>query len=233
MAKYHVLIPCAGHGSRFGSELPKQYQPLLGQTVLDWTLQTFLASSKVSSISVIHSVNDSRIVDYSTKYPTIKFSAKGGDTRAQSVINGLKSLNVDSDDWVLVHDAARCCINVHDIDKLINELSSSDVGGILATNATDTIKLADDRLNIQQTIDRNSVYLAQTPQMFKHGILLNALEQADLNVVTDEASAVELCGLKVKIVKADYPNLKVTYPHDLIFAENVLAQRISPLAGER
>lgn len=230
---YHVLIPCAGHGSRFGSDLPKQYQPLLNQTVLDWTLNAFLDCHQISSITVVHTANDPRIVDYARRYPKVSFVAHGGATRAESVINGLKALAIAENDWVLVHDAARCCVDVRDVAKLIDKLSLSKVGGILASNATDTIKLVTDDLTIQKTIDRKNVYLAQTPQMFRYNLLLNALEKSDLNIVTDEASALELCGYSVQVVKADYPNLKVTYAHDLIFAANILKARMSSIGGEK
>ncbi|MDD3267124.1 MAG: 2-C-methyl-D-erythritol 4-phosphate cytidylyltransferase [Burkholderiales bacterium] len=221
--KIHVLIPCAGHGSRFASDLPKQYHNLCDKTVLDWTLSAFQSVAIIDSITVVYSQNDSFIQNYIQKYPKINFLPLGGDTRANSVINGLINLDTAFDDWVLVHDAARCCINPLDIQKLIRLLINEKIGGILASRATDTIKYVPNN-HIEKTIDRNHIFLAQTPQMFRAGILLEALKSNDLSAITDEASAVELSGLPVQIIEADYPNFKVTYPIDLEYAKFIINQ---------
>lgn len=223
--KIHVLIPSAGHGSRFGSDLPKQYHNLCDKTVLDWTLLAFLSVSEITSITVVYSPNDSLIQKYIQQYPEINFLPLGGKTRANSVINGLSNLGLNSDDWVLVHDAARCCINPLDIQKLINSLSNEEVGGILAVQATDTIKHVSNNL-IDKTIDRKNIFLAQTPQMFRTNILLKALEATMLSCITDEASAVELLGLPVQVIVPDYLNFKITYPIDLEYAKFIIDKRV-------
>lgn len=223
--KIHVLIPCAGHGSRFASDLPKQYHNLCGKTVLDWTLSAFLSIEEVDSISVVYSQKDSYIQNYIHKYEMINFMPLGGDTRANSVVNGLTSLDLDYRDWILVHDAARCCIDSRDVKKLINLLKNEEVGGILASRATDTIKYVLNNSIIEKTIDRSHIFLAQTPQMFRSEILLESLQSHDLAFITDEASAIELSGKDVKVVESDYPNFKITYPRDLEYAEFILKSR--------
>lgn len=227
MSKYHVVIPCAGNGSRFGSVIPKQYSQLAGKTVLDWTLEAFLGISAISSLTVIYSATDDLITDYIQKFPSVQFLPVGGNSRAESVFNGLKGLDVSNEDWILVHDAARCCIDSRDIHSLIETLTDGDIGGILATPATDTIKKVDPASNlVVSTIDRNLIYQAQTPQMFKYRDLINALSHVKLDLITDEASAIELAGMAVKIVAARYPNFKITYAPDLELAEFILSRRI-------
>ena len=227
MARNIVIIPCAGSGSRFNSEIPKQYLPLLDKTVLDWTLQAFVQVKQVSDIYVVCQANDSYIKDYRQKYPAISFLAYGGKTRAATVTNAFKHINVSDDDWILVHDAARCCIDPSDIEKMIILLEESPIGGILASKATDTLKQVDIDGNIIATIDRSAIYQAQTPQMFRYGVLKSALlkcKEENINI-TDEASAIEIVGEKVRVVEAVNANLKITYPQDLLLAECIIKNR--------
>lgn len=229
--KYHVLIPCAGSGSRFGNSLPKQYHQLVDKTILDWTLQSFLSinPSIIESISVVHNADDKNIENYIQNYPQVNFIAKGGDSRAKSVLNGLLSLDgIDKDnDWVMVHDAARCLIDSRDVISLIEYVEINNVGAILATGATDTIKYVDtSSMQIKQTIDRTSLYLAQTPQLYKYSDLVNSLLNSDLSMVTDESSAIELSGLPSHVVLAKHLNFKITYPQDTELAEIVLKNRV-------
>lgn len=225
MTKYHVIIPCAGHGSRFGSELPKQYHDLAGKTVLDWTLLAFSSVEYITSITVVCSPNDFYIDDYKIRFPNIVFANVGGYSRAESVANGLNSLNADPNDWILVHDAARCCIDPRDISKMIESLYFDIVGGILAIPATDTIKKVNPQTSlVESTIDRTTIYQAQTPQMFRSFILSVALD-GNLESITDEASAIERLGYPIRIVKANYPNFKITYQQDMDLAEYVLLKR--------
>lgn len=229
--KYHVLIPCAGSGSRFGNSLPKQYHQLLNKTILEWTLQSFLSikHSIIESISVVHNVDDESIEKYIQNYPQVNFIAKGGDSRAESVLNGLLNLSgIDKDsDWVMVHDAARCLIDSRDVISLIEYVEINNIGAILATGATDTIKYVDiDNMQIKQTIDRNSVYLAQTPQLYKYSDLVSSLQNVDLSAVTDESSAIELSSLPSHVVIAKHPNFKITYPQDIQLAEMILKDRV-------
>lgn len=227
MHNYHLLIPCGGSGQRFGGSVPKQYLPLLGKTVLDWTLHAFLELG-FSNINIVHANNDSYIEQYKQNYPQVNFLPLADDTRAGTVRNGLESLKiVSNNDWVLVHDAARCVIDKQDVQNLIETLDTEDVGGILAARVVDTIKQVESNtLIIEKTINRDVVYLAQTPQMFRYNILYKALNSAEMAEVTDEASAVEQFGLAVKIVVAQSVNLKITYPDDLELASFILQKRI-------
>ena len=227
MLRNIVIIPCAGSGSRFNSAIPKQYLPLLDKTVLDWTLQAFLRVKQISAIYVVCQADDGYIEDYRLKYSTVSFLTYGGETRAATVTNALDIINANNDDWILVHDAARCCVDPSDIEKMIVSLEGAAIGGILASKATDTLKQVDIDGNIIATIDRSSTYQAQTPQMFRYGLLKSALvkcRNANMNV-TDEASAVEFLGKTVKIVESDNCNLKVTYPQDLLMAECIIKNR--------
>ena len=153
----------------------------------------------------------------------------GGETRAQSVANGLRGmsevLGEMADDWVLVHDAARPCVSVAMIDRLIAEVGDDDAGGLLAVPVADTLKRCDEHGRARQTVPREGLWQAQTPQMFRHRLLLDALEFAPQ--VTDEASAIEALGLSPRLVAADISNLKVTYPLDLQLAEWILNNRVT------
>jgi 2-C-methyl-D-erythritol 4-phosphate cytidylyltransferase len=132
---------------------------------------------------------------------------------------------VDADDWILVHDAARPCLTHALMDRLLHAVESDTVGGILALPVADTLKGADRDGRIARTIDRAGLWQAQTPQMFRYGILRRALEAADPATITDEASAVEALGLRPRLVEGDAANLKVTYARDVILAEFILQQR--------
>lgn len=153
----------------------------------------------------------------------------GGDARAQSVANGLRGmcevLGAMADDWVLVHDAARPCLSVAMIDRLIAEVGDDDAGGLLAVPVADTLKRCDENNRVRQTVARDGLWQAQTPQMFRHQLLLDALDFAPQ--VTDEASAIEALGLSPRLVAADISNLKVTYPLDLQLADWILRNRAS------
>lgn len=234
MNNLHVLIPCAGSGSRFGSDIPKQHQLLLGKTVLEWTLEVFVFAANFQSINVIHASQDSYIISYINKFPQVNFMPVGGNSRAESVLNGLHELQArcNSNDWVLVHDAARCCLEISDLNNLIAQITTRNdiAGGILAAAATDTIKLSQGASKlIDKTLDRQQIYLAQTPQMFKLGDLISALTKVDLNLVTDEASAMERFGQNVCLVEAQQPNFKITYQHELKLAEFLLSSRLKEM----
>ena len=159
--------------------------------------------------------------------PKLRVLRCGGETRAQSVSNGLRAMAAElgdmADDWVLVHDAARPCLTVTLVEKLIAEVGEDDAGGLLAVPVADTVKRADAGGRVLQTVSREGLWLAQTPQMFRHRRLLEALDYAPQ--VTDEASAIEALGLSPRLVAADVSNLKVTYPLDLQLAEWILRHR--------
>lgn len=153
----------------------------------------------------------------------------GGETRRDSVYNGLVAMAsaADPDDWILVHDAARPCLPARDLKGLIDEASGDAVGAILALPAADTVKTAtkdeSGAVRIGGTLDRSFVWLAQTPQMFRSGLLMRALAQAP--GATDEASAVEALNLKPRLVPGSRENLKVTYAEDLAIAQSILERR--------
>jgi len=229
----YAIVPAAGSGQRMrvasNSDFAKQYLSLSGRTILEHSLSTLLAEERIQHIVVSLAPDDEcwpKLV--CANHPKI-VSTHGGETRAQSVLNGLHVLEstVNDHDWVLVHDAARPCFNQALLNRLISELIDDQVGGILAVKAKDTLKMSDANNRTQQTLDRSNVWQAQTPQMFRYGLLKNALEYALANKVeiTDEASAIEHAGYSVKLVEGDSRNLKVTTIDDLALAEFLLNNR--------
>lgn len=220
--KFVVLIPCAGSGARFGGTLPKQYVKIGAKTILEHTVDAFLQVEEISEIIIVVNANDNVINDISALKNHVTILKVGGKTRANTVLNGLNHLTLADKDWVLVHDAARCCIEPELIKKQIAELRNDDVGGILAIPVTDTVKVVNSGI-ISATLDRNTVYLAQTPQMFRYGVLKQALS-THYNVpgITDEASSVEKLGLPVRVINGSVSNIKVTYAEDLTTVQNIL-----------
>lgn len=225
VSKHIVLITCAGIGSRFNTKVPKQYIKINQVTILEHTINAFVKVAAIDEIAVIVNSHDNYIDHIEGLPDKVKVLKVGGDTRAQSVINGLKTLRCENSDWVLVHDAARCCVSPDNIEKMILQLCQDKVGGILAIPATDTIKNVKNKI-IDKTLPREEVYLAQTPQMFRYGVLLDALEKANLDQVTDEASAVEQLGLPVHICLGDTRNIKITYPTDINLAQVILTSNL-------
>lgn len=226
-ARHIALVPAAGSGSRFGAATPKQYTDLAGQPLLRHAIARLARHPRIDRVVVVLSADDPRFaqIDLSDLRPIVDARHCGGDTRAASVLAGLRSLagEVAADDWILVHDAARPCLPAAVIDRLVEALADDAVGGIAALPVADTLKRADVHGRIDATVPRGGLWAAQTPQMFRFGVLLEALEQADLHQVTDEAGAVEACGLAPRLVEGDPVNLKVTYPRDLELAAHLLA----------
>ena len=224
MVNFHVIIPAAGSGSRMGSELPKQYLPLLGRPLISHTLKVFASSPRIASINVILSTDDA---DWQRLMPALHAKVKvwrcGGATRAATVLNGLQAMqdDVDENDWVLVHDAARPGLNQALLDRLLDSLQADSVGGLLAIPLADTLKRADTENRVANTEPRESLWQAQTPQMFRYGMLKQALQKTG-GAPTDEAQAIEALGYKPKLVPGELRNLKVTYPQDLAIAEAIL-----------
>lgn len=220
-----ALLPCAGTGSRAGANGPKQYQPLAGQPMVLHTLAAFAAVPRLHQILVVVAADDDF---FARRHATYLIANCGGSTRAQSVLNGLGALlahGAQDSDWVLVHDAARCLITPEQISRLIESCQGDDVGGLLAHKLPDTLK-GERHGRVTATIDRSDKWLAQTPQMFRIGLLRQALEQAG-DQVTDESSAIEALGLAPKLVAGSAQNFKVTYPEDFELAEAVLLGRRS------
>jgi 2-C-methyl-D-erythritol 4-phosphate cytidylyltransferase len=227
----YALIPAAGSGSRFAGEVPKQYLALAGKPML-WHAVRAVCVPPVETVFVVLSPGDKAFAehDWSAFAGRIEPLYCGGETRRDSVFNGLGAAmaQVDADDWILVHDAARPCLPEQDLRRLIEEAGGDPIGGILAFPAADTVKRAGKdeggALRIAGTEDRSQLWLAQTPQMFRAGLLAQALRQAK-KPVTDEASAIEQMGLKPRLVAGSRDNLKVTYAEDLAIAEAILAKR--------
>jgi len=226
-ARHVALVPAAGSGSRFGGAAPKQYTDLAGQPLLRHAVARLARHPRIDRVVVVLSPGDTRFseIDLSDLRPIVDARHCGGDTRAASVLAGLRSLagEVAADDWILVHDAARPCLPAAVIDRLVAALADDAVGGIAALPVADTLKRADADARIDATVPRGGLWAAQTPQMFRFGVLFEALEHADLDRVTDEAGAVEARGLAPRLIEGDPANLKVTYPRDLELAAHLLA----------
>jgi 2-C-methyl-D-erythritol 4-phosphate cytidylyltransferase len=222
MSEFYALVPAAGFGARMGNELPKQYLPLAGQPMIFHALQTLCTCPEITTVFVVLAPDDTLFHSYDWTCFGDKLQPLycGGERRAESVLNGLLASELEPDDWVLVHDAARPCLTQAHLSKLIGELRDDTVGGILAIPLADTLKRANADGRILRTESRDQLWQAQTPQMFRAGLLAQALRQC--NDVTDEASAVEALGLQPKLVLSESSNFKVTYPQDMLLAELLL-----------
>jgi 2-C-methyl-D-erythritol 4-phosphate cytidylyltransferase len=225
--KNWAVVPAAGVGKRMQADRPKQYLPLAGKTVIEQTLARLLQSEAFSALAVAISIEDPYWPELDISGHQQVITAPGGKERSDSVLSALKSLQgqAGDDDWVLVHDAARPCLTSEDIHHLIDTLKDDEVGGILALSSHDTLKHVDDN-SITGTIDRSHVWRALTPQMFRYGMLRDALLEAEGNpVITDESSALELKGYKPKIVEGRPDNIKITRPEDLALAQFYMEQQ--------
>lgn len=205
--------------------LPKQYLSLLGRPIILWTLDTFLACERIASVQIVLSADDKHWQALSIHHPKLSVLHCGGETRAETVINALNTLNVDAEDWVLVHDAARPGLTHALLDCLLDEVQDDEVGGLLAIPVADTLKRSNKEQRVAKTEPRGGLWQAQTPQMFRFGILKEALTQSG-GSPTDEAQAVEALGLSPKLVTGQLRNLKITYPQDLALAEAIIAADI-------
>jgi 2-C-methyl-D-erythritol 4-phosphate cytidylyltransferase len=223
-ARFFGLVPAAGSGSRFGIAGPKQYSALRGRPMLYHAVERLLAAPGVEAVFVVLAPSDTefRNHDWSAFGERLAPLYCGGASRRDSVLNGLVAAAsaVDPNDWILVHDAARPCLGRIELLRLIQEAGNDEVGGILAVPVSDTLKRADEEGRIVGTEPRDHLWQAQTPQMFRHGMLLRALRGVEH--VTDEASAVEALGYKPKLVEGSTRNLKVTFPADMDIADGLL-----------
>lgn len=230
MPRYFALIPAAGNGSRLGGETPKQYIEVSGKSLLAHAAATLLIDPRIVKTFVAVSPED-LFAERIAAMPGLEAALVlrcGGATRAETVLNGLREMEkhgVLDNDWVLVHDAARPCLSAAALNRLIDEIGTDVVGGILAVPVSDTIKRGDDYQRVTKTELRAGLWHAQTPQMFRVGTLRNALQNAKLDVITDEASAIEAAGMRPKLVMGERQNIKVTYADDIPFVEWLLAQQ--------
>jgi 2-C-methyl-D-erythritol 4-phosphate cytidylyltransferase len=226
-----TIIPAAGTGSRMQATRPKQYLDLLEQSVIEHTLGVFLGHDQISGVIVAISPDDPYWHELPVSRQPRLATVDGGGERCHSVLNALTYLvsqGIDPGDWVLVHDAARPCLRTEDLDHLINEVTMTGQGGILAVPVRDTMKQSDeDGRYIVRTIERSHLWHALTPQMFRLGELRIAIETAlnDGFVVTDEASALEHAGQQPLLIRGHADNIKITIPEDLALAEFYLRRR--------
>jgi 2-C-methyl-D-erythritol 4-phosphate cytidylyltransferase len=239
--RYWLVMPAAGAGRRFAgqhssSRHPKQYAPLCGRTVIEWALAPFLADPRCAGAVVALAPGDIWWPKVSERIPAVTV-APGGGERSESVRNALAALNrrAGKDDWVLVHDAARPCLPTADLDRLLERVAPHALGGILAQPVADTLKRAQSGTDaaIDETVDRAGLWRAGTPQMFRYGLLVDALDRAlaARRFPTDEAQALEWLGQHPLLVEGSAANIKVTTPEDLALAEALLASREGQPAG--
>lgn len=222
----NAVIAAAGIGKRVGANIPKQYLPLLGKTIIEHSIAPFLNHPDIKKVIVSIAENDLWFAQLPVaKNPKVQVVI-GGKERVDSVLCALKVLPQEG--YVLVHDAARPCIKSTDIDKLIITAVQSKHGAILGTRVRDTMKRSDPYGQISHTVGRTNLWHALTPQMFENKVLINAIESAEFpQQITDEASAMEMAGLTVAIIEGRSDNLKVTREEDLILAELYLSSSAS------
>ena len=225
----HVLIPAAGQGTRFGGVMLKQYLPVCGKPVLAHSIKVFQFHPLLSSITVVLAEDDQWFESAVGLLAATVKTVIGGDTRAQSVRNGLRYIaeNYSETDWVLVHDAARPCLSASRLERFLEQGLESADGAILAMPVGDTLKRAGDSQEIVSTVDRSELWAAQTPQLFHVGALAEAIDAAQ-NAgceLTDEASAMEFVGVRPLLVKGSSANIKITHSSDLAIAEALLARK--------
>jgi len=221
-SNHWAIIPAAGVGKRMGADIPKQYLVLAGRPVIDHTVERILLHPRIDGVYVALGEEDGWWADTEYADHPDLVRVAGGTERCHSVFNALNALagRAKPDDWVLVHDAARPCVRREDITGLVDQLQSHPVGGLLGMPVRDTMKRTDGVGVITATVSRENLWHAFTPQMFRFGMLLDALSRALAAgvLVTDEASAMEWAGHYPLMVAGSPDNLKVTRPEDLALA---------------
>lgn len=234
-----ALVPCAGVGERAAAGGPKQYHPVAGQSVVSHTLRALQAVPRLAATLVVLSPQDAQFERHAPDFvgEGAWVARVGGASRAQSVLNGLAELRArgaQPHDWVLVHDAARCLLRPEWVDRLLDACADDAVGGLLALPLADTLKASvvgeGGEARASQTVDRTAKWAAQTPQVFRLGLLQPALAGAlsdpdTAAAVTDEASAIEMLGHAPRLVTGDFENIKLTWPGDFALAERLLSTR--------
>ena len=220
-----AVVPAGGSGARFGSAAPKQYSLIAGKTVLEHTLLALQKCRSIERIFVNVQSDDARAAAVTENYANVSLLRTAGGTRGETVQNALKAISkqVRRDAWVLVHDAARPCVLTADLDRLIALAGAHAVGGLLATPVSDTLKRANAAGDVTETVPRDGMWRALTPQMFRYETLLHAL--ASSSDVTDEAQAVEALGMSPLIVEGSVCNIKITLPEDAELAAFYLTKQ--------
>lgn len=227
--QFVVIVPAAGVGKRMLASCPKQYLEINNQSILTHTTNRLLSHAKIAKVIIVVSDDDEYFAQTELADHANIIRVSGGEERVDSVLNGLKAIDVERYPWILVHDAARPCITHDDIDKIIEQCVANNCGGLLAAQVVDTIKEnSQDHLNtVGSTIDRTNLWHAFTPQMYKTVELKQAIEQAlDQGLqITDESSAIELAGLPSLLVLGRRDNIKITRPEDIALATFYLDQQ--------
>lgn len=227
----HAVVPAAGAGKRFGAGMPKQYLPLAGRSIQQHTLDRLSAMPELSAVVVAVAADDERAAGLAYAQPQRLRFVPGGRERMDSVLAGIGALRAAGavdDDWVLVHDVARPLLRPADVRLLLATLAGQAVGGLLASPVRDTMKRSDADGLVLDTVPRERLWHALTPQMFRLGLLHDALLQARAAgvLVTDEAAAIERLGLKPLLVAGAADNIKITFPDDLALAEALLQAQL-------
>lgn len=226
MPKIYAVVPAAGQGTRMGDAVPKQYLPIAGRPMMFHSIGTLAAVPRIACVCVVLSALDRHwnAYDWSAFGDKVEPIFAGGAHRADSVANALKHLapRLEKDDWVLVHDAARPCVDRELVEQFLDEVGDDPVGGLLAMPVADTLKSAGEGLRVAATIPRLNLWRAQTPQMFRYDLLRRGLENKP--DATDESQAVESVGYSApRLVQGENTNIKVTFAEDLKLAEMILA----------
>lgn len=223
---YWAIVPAAGIGKRMGGDTPKQYLSLHGKTIIEQTLLRLSQIDNIKGIVVAIAEGDEWWTELHIDCGKSVTVVQGGTERCHSVQNALQALQTEcaDDDWVLVHDAARPCVRTSDIELLIKTLMDHDVGGLLGLPVRDTMKRTDQKSCVTETVEREGLWHALTPQMFRYAVLSQALDKAlkDQFLVTDEASAIEHAGYVPQMVEGHGDNIKITRPEDLSLASYYL-----------
>ena len=231
MTRRIVLVAAAGGGTRFGGAMPKQYAMLDGEPVILRTLAR-LREMQPDATYVALAPNDREYESLAQRPMDVQILRCGGETRAQTVARALDALGsqCDDDDWIAVHDAARPCVPADALARLVERLDTDEVGGLLAVPVADTLKRGEsfaDAPHVEATVARAGLWLAQTPQMFRMGVLRRALGREGAMQCTDESQAVEALGLAPRLVRGSAANIKITFAEDLALASAILASQAS------
>lgn len=225
-----AVLVAAGSGQRMGADIPKQYLKIGGKTLLEHSLGLLDRARSVTGIVLVVAADDRYWHDLKLTASVPVITVNGGKERAYSVIAGLEALGDKCmrEDWVLVHDAARVCVSPEDIDRILDHLLDHQCGGLLAVPVRDTLKLSE-KGEAVSTVDRKPLWQAQTPQVFRYGLLLDALKDASDSqvVVTDESMAMERMGHRPLLIEGRADNIKITVPEDLELADFILNQKMS------
>ncbi len=226
------VVPAAGSSTRLEGQVPKQYRLLAGRRVLEHSLAALLDCPSVRQVVVALSAADAWFPTLACASDPRVLAVAGGRERCLSVLAGLRASGAAEHDWVLVHDAARPCLQASELSTLVSACEQDEVGGLLALPLADTLKRQDATGRVGETLPREGLWRALTPQMFRRGVLERALVAAIEagRLPGDEAAAVEAAGFAPRLVQGSPLNLKITYPDDLDFAEAVLQRGRRELA---